>query len=80
MNSNGTYNVSDRVNSYNRDELQKVDTERLQTNPDQDNYEESQQIVKHHDTACRVTRRINKEGLDDKNIIKDINRCQYFFS
>jgi len=50
-----------------------VNTEQLQTNPDQDNYEISQQIVNKHKAVRRVKRRLNKEGIDEKNIIEDVN-------
>jgi len=47
-NRDGSFKVTDRTRNYKRDELLKVNTEQLQTNPDQDNYETSQQMVKQH--------------------------------
>jgi len=61
MNSNGSYNVSERVNSYKRDDLQKVNTEQLQTNPDQDVYESSQQMVKQHKLLGLIEDKIKKD-------------------
>jgi len=51
----------------------KVNPDELQTNPDQNNYEISQQMVTQHKAVRLVNRRLNKEGLDEKNIIKDVN-------
>ena len=73
INRDGSFKVTDRTRYYKRDELQKVNSEQLQTNPAQDSYEISQQMVKQHKTARRINRRLNK-GLDEKNIIKDVNQ------
>jgi len=32
-------------------------------------------MVKQHKVARSENRKLNKEGLDEKNIIKDVNQC-----
>jgi len=73
INRDGSFKVNDRTRNYKRNELLKVNTEQLQTNPNQDNYEISQQMIKKHKADRRINRRLNKEGLDQKNIIEDNN-------
>ena len=73
INSDGSFTVSDRHRRYKRNELQKVDVHNIQENYDKDDYETAERVAKQHKSVRRVKRRLNKEGLDEKNIIKDVN-------